>query len=520
MDAIICVDSQQLVVLFNAAAEKLFGWREQDVIGQPLDRFIPEQFRALHHQHIETFSHTNVTTRSMGALSPVTGVHASGREFPIEASISHTGAGEKKLFTVIMRDISERIKAEESRASLEAQLRESHKMQAIGTLAGGIAHDFNNIIAIILNNVALAREDASQIPHALVCLERIQLAGVRARDLVRQILAFSRRQPTTRKPISLISVVEETVRLLRATLPVRLELEWHCEPGVAPVLADATQIQQALINLANNAMQAMHRGPGRIAMRLDHAVIDAALLERHLALRDLLERQRARSATGASVPFMVRLTVSDNGPGISEADQQRIFEPFFTTKPAGEGTGLGLSVVHGILAAHEGAITVDSQLGQGATFTLYLPPVEGEAKTSEDRGDKAAPAPKAGGARILYIDDETDLLIPVQLLLERRGYRVNAYTDAHQALAALRAEPASFDLVLTDYNMPGLSGLDVAREVKAIRPDLPLVVISGFIDENLHAAASAEGVRELMSKADSVETFCDAVQRLVPPRHS
>jgi PAS domain S-box-containing protein len=408
----------------------------------------------------------------------------------------------------VMMDITARKRAQAAHAELETQLRESQKMEAIGTLAGGIAHDFNNIIATILGNTELARQDVSANPLALESLEEIRKAGARARDLVQQILSFSRRQPTELKLTALAPIIKESVRLLRATLPARLTLDVHCDTAVPAVLADATQIQQILINLATNAMQAMRGGPGRIGIRLDTVMLDAALADAHPALGAMHARRPGRT---------VRLAVSDDGPGMDAATLGRIFEPFFTTRPLDEGTGLGLSVVHGIAQAHEGAIAVDSQSGKGATFTLYLPAAEVQAGAPEpDESAAAATAtPDIGGGRhILYIDDDESLVFLVQRLLERRGYRVSGYTDQREALDVLRADAASFDMVVSDYNMPGMSGLDVAREVRAIRVDLPVAVTSGFIDEALRAQAEGAGVRELIFKANAMEDLCEAFARL------
>ena len=262
-----------------------------------------------------------------------------------------------------LADISERKRAEWRHSELETQLRESQKMQAIGTLAGGIAHDFNNALATILGNTELARQDSAHNPPALESLEEIRKAGTRARNLVRQILSFSRRQPAERKPVDLAPVVIEAAHLLRATLPARLNLEAHCDE-VPLVLADTSQIEQVLINLVTNAMQAIHSGPGRIGIRLDAVIPDATPAGVRLALEALHPHASKR---------VVRITVCDNGPGMDADTTARIFEPFFTTKPVGEGTGLGLSVVHGIVQGHGGAITVDSEPGNGTTFTVYLP---------------------------------------------------------------------------------------------------------------------------------------------------
>ncbi len=414
---------------------------------------------------------------------------------------------------MVTSDITERKAAEATRTSLEAQLRESQKMQAIGTLAGGIAHDFNNIIATILGNTELARQDAGANAPLLESLEEIRKSSARARDLVQQILSFSRREPTRRRVLALAPVVEESVRLLRATLPARISIEAHCNADVPSVLADRTQIEQVLINLATNAMQAMRDAPGRVNIRLDCVILDAALAKAQPVLHDLLTRHPGRS---------VRLAVSDTGPGMDAATLARIFEPFFTTKPVGEGTGLGLSVVHGIAQAHEGVIVVNSTLGQGTTFALYLP-IAQIPEPMQERGHGAATSgvatPVGAGRQILYVDDDAALVFLVKRLLERRGIRVMAHTSQRAALDALRANPAGFDLVLTDYNMPEMSGLDVARAVRQIRADLPVVVATGFIDETLRAQAAGAGVREVIFKASAAEDFCSAIAALLPGKN-
>ena len=420
-----------------------------------------------------------------------------------------SATGETLGYIGAITNITERRRAEAAQTSLEAQLRESQKLEAIGTLAGGIAHDFNNIIATILGNADLARQDARTDPAgAIESIEEIHKAGTRARDLVHQILSFSRREPTQRRPTQLARVVEESARLLGTTLPARITLEVICEPDAPDILADANQIKQVLINLANNAMQATCGAPGHIAFRLDSLLPDAALVSAHPELQALHAKRPGR---------MVRLAVSDDGPGMDAAVMARIFEPFFTTKPVGEGTGLGLSVVHGIVRNHEGAIVVTSAPGRGATFTIYLP-IAGvpmaplPAATRSENTDP--PSPLDGGPRVLFLDDDESLVSLVKRLLERRGFVVDAFGNQRDALDALRAAPAAYDLVLTDYNMPGMSGLDVARAVRGIRADLPVAVASGFIDETLRAQAEGAGVREIIFKASAVGEFCEVVSRL------
>ena len=416
--------------------------------------------------------------------------------------------GEIEHYIAVKEDITARKQADAERASIEGQLREAQKMQAIGTLAGGIAHDFNNILAIVLGNTELARQDLGADSPVLESLDEIHKASSRGRDLVQQILSFSRRQSSERKLTALAPIVEESRRLLRATLTARVTIDVHCDADVPAVLADATQIEQVLINLATNAQHAMRGGAGHIGIRLDTVMLDAAWAEAHPALRAMHARCPGRK---------VRLSLSDDGSGMDAAILGRIFEPFFTTKPVGEGTGLGLSVVHGIVQDHEGAIEVDSQPGRGTTFAIYLPAVEEQTNAAKPGTGAAGVTPAMclkGGQHILYIDDDESLLLLVKRVLERRGYRISGYVNQDEALDVLRADPSRFDLVVSDYNMPGASGLDVARAVRAIRADLPLAVASGFIDEALRAQADGAGVRKLIFKADAVQDLCEAIAQL------
>ncbi len=453
--------------------------------------------------------HQRVMRGEGGSLEfEVTGLRGTRRWLETNAAPMRDAEGRVTMVLGITRDITARKQAEAARASLEAQLRESHKMQAIGTLAGGVAHDFNNIIATILGNTELARQDVGANQAALVSLSEIRKAATRARDLVQQILSFSRRQPTEKKLIALAPVIEESARLLRATLPASLVLHVSCAAAVPNVLADVTQIKQVLINLATNAMQAMRGASGRIDIRLDTVMLDAALADTHPELAQLLAMHPGCT---------VRIRMSDDGSGMDAATLERVFEPFFTTKAVGEGTGLGLSVVHGIVQTHDGAMTVRSQLGKGSTFTFYLPtvPAHAEVPTSGESAAATPPTPNQdNGPRVLYIDDDESLVLLVQRLLQQRGFRVSSYIDQRQALNALRANPDAFDLVVTDYNMPGMSGLDVARAVRLIRADLPVAVASGFIDEALRAQAAAAAIQELIFKADVMEDFCEVIQRL------
>ncbi len=404
-------------------------------------------------------------------------------------------------------NITERKRAQAEREVFEVQLRESQKMEAIGTLAGGIAHEFNNVIATILGNARLATDDVQGNANAMESLGEIRKAGRRAADLVQSILAFSRREPNIRSPMAMAPVVEDAVSRLRPVVPAGIVLDLEIADDVPDVLANPNQVSQVILNLINNAMYAVRGAPGRISVRLDEVALDTAVLAAHADLRPLSARVSDRA---------VRLTVRDDGCGMGAAEVARIFEPFYTTKPVNEGTGLGLSVVHGIVEAHEGVITVDSTPGRGATFTIYLLPLEKGFEPERAERDMAVPIPAPAAAadqQILYVDDDESLVHLLVRTLERVGYHVSGFTDASEALDAIRADPSRFDLVVSDYNMPGMSGLDVAREVRAIRAGLPVAVATGFIDKTLRGKAEGAGVDEVIFKAATVEDFGEAVAR-------
>ena len=394
-----------------------------------------------------------------------------------------------------IQDITERKRADSERASLEAKLRESQKMEALGTLAGGVAHDFNNALAAILGNVELARQDVGAGHAALVSLDEIGKASRRAKDLVQQILAFGRRQTLDRKPTSLSLVVIESARLIRATLPEDVTLNVVCKPDAPAVLADATQIKQILLNLCQNALHAVqgHGRPGAIGICL-------------VGVRQMDPSDDLRPGHYAC------LAVRDNGAGMDEATRSHIFEPFFTTKPKGKGTGLGLSVVHGIAQAHEAIIEIDSALGKGSEFLIYFPACELPV-LEESKSALSIALTHADSKHVLYVDDEEAIVFLMKRLLERRGYRVSGFTNPKEALAAVRADPEQYDIAVTDYNMPQMSGLEVAIALREMRSDLPVVLASGYITEELRKEAPAAGVRELIYKPDTVEELCDAVAR-------
>ena len=496
MDAIVSINDRHEIVLFNAAAEVVFGRSATEVLGRKLELLIPPQHHAGHDAHIEAFRHTGVTARRMGLLGQVAGLRADGTEFPAEASISQFRNGSETIFTVILRDVTERAQAEQARVKLEAQLLQAQKMEALGTLASGIAHDFNNILTAIGGNLELARLDAGADSPLHHNLAETAKATQRATDLVRQILTFSRRQPVERVVVDLHELVLEAVGLLRSTLPAGIELVTTLAPDSPKVLADRTQLHQVLMNLVVNAAQAIGKRPGRIEISLAVAILGD-------------ETPVAALAPGR----YARLAVADNGPGMDAATRQRIFDPFFTTKPVGEGTGLGLAVVDGIVKRLGGAITVYSEPGRGCAFHLYFPAAAVEAVVVVEPSSFANLT--GSNQRVIYLDDDDALVLIGQAMLQRLGYRVDAYADAGQALAAFEADPTAFDALISDFNMPGASGLELAAKVLRLRPDLPVALASGLVTDELLTQAQALGVREVIYKPHSLGDLAVALHRML-----
>ena len=434
----------------------------------------------------------------LGRLVEIDGLHRDGHEFPVELTVTVLHSEGETEFTAFVRDISARKREEARRLALEGQLRESQKMEAVGTLAGGIAHDFNNIMGAILGNLALASDDIGPSHPANAGLQQVQRAALRARSLVQQILVFSRREPQELASRPLAPLVREAVALLRATLPAGVALELVLDAAPLHVMCDATQIQQVLMNLCTNAWHAMKDGTGRI----------------EIGLEPLEREDPAHRPSGLPAGPAVHLWVSDDGQGMDDATRARIFEPFYTTKPIGQGTGLGLSVVHGIVAAHEGVIVVDSQSGRGSSFHVYLP-----CAPANDSVDGTVPgaldAMPGHGEHVLYIDDDEVMTLMVERLLARAGYRVSIYHDPWVAMAAVHEQPGAFDIVVTDYNMPEFSGLDVARELGALHPGLPLIISSGLVTETLRAQALQIGARAVMRKENSLEELVSLVRQVL-----
>jgi nitrogen-specific signal transduction histidine kinase/ActR/RegA family two-component response regulator len=384
---------------------------------------------------------------------------------------------------------------------MQRQLQQAAKMEAVGRLAGGIAHDFNNILGAILGYGELAQKDLAEGGATRRYVDQVMQAGTRGKGLVERILAFSRSGFGERVPVHVQSVVEETLDLLAASLPPRVHLERKLDAGDTAVVGEATQLHQVVMNLGTNAVQAMARG-GVLRVVLD---------------RVALPERRSLSHGTLSPQLYVCLTVSDTGSGIPPEVLERIFEPFFTTKGAGKGTGLGLAQVHGIVADFGGAVDVATRAGAGTTFVIWLP-VAGD--TARPAAEVARELPRGNGETLMIVDDERALVVLAEETLAELGYEPAGFDSSVAALRAFRAAPQRFDLVLTDEAMPELSGTELVREIRRLRYELPIVMMSGHSDAQLVDRAHAAGVGEVLRKPLVRRDIAEALARALHPGES
>ncbi len=538
LDAIVCVDDGGAITVFNPAACALFGCDATGALGQSLAQFMPDAPALL------------ASARAQGQTQRTqqSGRTTTGQLLQLEAGASFertdsADAAAQSITTVFIRDVTAQVAAQAERDALEQRLRDAQKMQAVGTMAGGIAHDFNNLLAAILGNLDLVQAELAERTAALDDiagriadpLAEAGKAGRRARELVRQILTFSRNEAPRRTWVDVGQLARDTDALLRVTLPqgVQLQLDQpHADlPADLPAIwADATQLQQAMLNLCHNAVQAvapqaLQGHSAAVQLRLGIQTADEATRQR-LGLRP----HGSNAAAQHGVDCLV-ITVNDNGPGMDAATVSRIFEPFFTTKPVGQGTGLGLSVVHGVAQAHHGAVDVASAPGRGSQFMLWLPllskseltPLENRAQTADLPQTQTLPAASVAAsatapgpsAWVWVVDDDAALARLLTRVLSRAGLQVRSFTDAHTALAALAEPAAACDLLLTDFNMPLLSGVQVLQAARALRPGLRMALASGYVTPQIEREALAAGARALLHKPDDVADMLATVQALL-----
>ena len=488
-DAIISIDEGQRITLFNQGAERIFGYSAGEMLGQPLDRLLPARLGDAHARHVKTFAASPERARHMGARDEILGRRKDGTEFPAEASISKFLQAGQPVFTVILRDITER-------KLLEDQFRQAQKLEAIGRLAGGVAHDFNNLLTAILGYSDLLLTQLNSSLPISADLRQIHGAATRGATLTRQLLALSRRQVLQLAPVDLNTVVQATDQLVRRIMGEDVRIDLRLGAGLLPIEADAMQLEQVLMNLLVNARDALPLG-GTVTIETSEVVFDAASGDR---------------PGGGAPGRYVRLTVTDDGTGMSEETMQRVFEPFFTTKEAGKGTGLGLATVYGIVKQLGGSIRVSSELGCGTTFTMHFPCI---AATGASAVPREAVALGLGREVILLVEDDDMVREYAGAALRRHGYRVIEAADAPDAVARFGESAARPDLLLTDIVLPGMNGRALAETLRRRARCLKVLFTTGYAEDAVFNRRGDGEHGDLLEKPFTPEALLSTVRTVL-----
>jgi len=479
-------DPEYPIIEFSPGAEKIFGYKRAEIIGHPVSIvYQPEEVAKF------MFAYRQLKNDESGFSGETILVRKSGERFPALFSTYPLFDERGEMYAAL--GVSIEISKQKR---LEAQLRQSQKMESIGTLASGIAHDFNNILAAIIGYTELASYDVPKNSTIRKNLEEILRASDRACDLVKQILSFSRKTEKTFLPVQPGSIVKEVIKLLRSSLPASIEIREKVT-ATGNILGDATQLHQVIMNLCTNAYHAMMEEGGILEVSLTAVDLDAESSAQHAELKQ-------------GQYFM--LTVSDTGQGMDRATMDRIFDPYFTTREKDHGTGLGLSVVHGIVKSYGGVIMVYSKPGEGTTFHVYFPVFEEEQKSAEFKQKEPVPT---GDERVLLVDDEPSLTELGQQMLELLGYNVTTRTSSREALELFRSKAHQFDIVITDMTMPEMMGDRLAQELLKIRPDIPIIIYTGFNEKISKNRARDIGIRKFIMKPLVISNLAKAVREVL-----
>jgi len=516
--AFVIWDTDLRVTHWNKRAEEIFGWREEEVINQRLyDFLIPEKrensFKEIMNALLQGHLQSNITEENLTK---------SGNSIICEWNISVTknSRGDITGGISLALDITERRQMEESIRKLEAQLYHAQKMEAIGTLAGGIAHDFNNILQVILGYADMTKDDVPEQSRISNYLNGIIKAGKRAKDLVMQILTFCRGAEQERRMIYIHLIIKETLKLLRAAIPATIEIRENIDSQSGAVMADATQIHQIIMNLCTNAYHAMRKTGGILEVTLSPVQIEPANTGENYysppaGTNDYLPLlESTENYPNIPAGNYVKLTVSDTGHGMTAEILKRIFDPYFTTKKVGEGTGLGLSVVHGIIKSYNGHIAVRSNPGKGTTFDIFLPRIVDSASDSENIQKEESEYP-VGTERILIVDDETATVMMLSEMLKSLGYHVTAITGSMDALKIFQNASSEFDLIISDMTMPEMTGEELSRKILNIRPDIPIILCTGYSHHIDKEKALKLGIKEYLMKPVMKRKLAETIRRVL-----
>jgi len=483
----LAVDANGLILAANREVERLFGWTREELVGRPIEALVPERLRGSHPAHRTAFA-VDPKARAMGVGRELHAVRRDGAEFPVEIGLNPVRQGDRMVVLATVVDIS-------ARRALEENQRRSQKLEAIGVLSGGIVHDFNNILLGIVGHAELVLREAPLGDQSREDLQRVLKAAERGRELVKRILQFSRDTEVLRVPLRLERTLDEAIRLLRASLPSTIEIRAELDPATPVVMSDETQIHQIIMNLGTNAAHAMPDG-GTLTIRLEPFAATPEF---------------SRAHPGSEPGPHARIIVSDTGAGMSAEVLDRVLEPFFTTKPPGQGAGLGLSIIHGIVRSHRGVLEIASVPGRGTTVTIALP--TGDTQTSAE-----VPVEADDQARrrlhILFVEDEPVLALMQRRQLEHLGHEVTVHTSSVEALEDFRSRPHAFALLITDDTMPRMTGRALAQEILGLRPDLPVLMVSGgdAIDPR---TVEAIGIRKVLRKPHSAADLEVAIREVL-----
>ena len=489
IDGVMTIDSNGTIVYCNKSALTIFGYEADEIIGKEAANTMPDLVKK---EYLEAMQNPEYSSSDKIKEKTIEtyGTRKNGKRFPVEMSLSSWETREGKFLTAFLKDVTKR-------KALEQRVRQVQKMEAIGTLAGGIAHDFNNILGSIMGYTEMAIEDVPQDSFTKNYLDNVIIACERAKELVGQILTFSRIDDQERKPVQVDMVVKETLKLLRASIPATINIIQNIDTETSFVLGDTNQIHQLVLNLCTNASHAMQpKGKGWLYVNLREIVVDENSASKFPSLKP---------------GKYIQLEVADTGQGIDKSIMARIFDPFFTTKGVGEGTGMGLAVVHGIVKNLKGEITCESQIDKGTTFRVYIPCVENKVTKSQLTGKVAV----RGSERILFVDDEKSLVEIATTKLRELGYQVQGKTSSKDALEEINTNLAKYDLIITDFSMPAITGIELATVIHKKRPELPMILCTGYSDAILEKQAKMLGIRALINKPVRLKEFPQIVRKVL-----